>query len=279
MPFFISPASFTNRTLLQRLTDEKLLTNLKLCLDAGDSASYSGTGQSWLDTSGNGHDFFRGTTSGSQASDPTFNGTAGARTAANYWLFDGGDIFTYYTTNETWMQNLHKNNAAFSFAAWMYAVDSAINHGVFATAQDDTTETGVVAYLNDNGTNLNINFIVRNAGAAVLSVGTLGEVGGGALTSGAWNYVSMSLNEATGAGGILWNCNGTAIAEVEDSTYSSPATGSASQTMTLGTGGGSAGSPMPSGSRYAMLAMWEGTALTAQQLDNIFQVTRGRFGV
>ena len=46
-------------TMLRRLG---LTNGLKLCLDAGDANSYT-SGEPWLDTSGNGYDFNRGTTS------------------------------------------------------------------------------------------------------------------------------------------------------------------------------------------------------------------------
>src|SRR5688572_10725967 len=109
-----------NDTLLTILNGLGLTANLKLCLDAGDNLSAPAAATSWLDRSGNGYDFFRGTTSGADATDPTFNGTPGELSAAEYWSFDGGDFFRYDTTNETWMQNLHKNNALLSFFCWLY---------------------------------------------------------------------------------------------------------------------------------------------------------------
>jgi hypothetical protein len=52
-----------------------LVTNCKLVLDAGEASSYT-SGQSWLDLSGNGYDFFLGSTSGAAANDP-FGGPLG----------------------------------------------------------------------------------------------------------------------------------------------------------------------------------------------------------
>jgi len=85
-------------------------TNLKLCLDAGEGDSYT-SGQSWLDLAGSGYDFFLGQDGSSDSTDPTFNGVANTMTSSEYWSFDGGDYFTYDTTNETWMENLHKAGA------------------------------------------------------------------------------------------------------------------------------------------------------------------------
>ena len=94
-----------------------LTGGLKLVLDAGDVSSYS-SGQSWLDLSGNGYDFYLGDTSSSESSDPTFNGTPGNLSTSEYFAFDGGDYFIYDSANETWMQNIHKDNAKFTICIW-----------------------------------------------------------------------------------------------------------------------------------------------------------------
>ena len=44
-----------NVSLIDILTALGLTTNLKLCLDAGDSVSYDGTSQDWVDRSGAGN--------------------------------------------------------------------------------------------------------------------------------------------------------------------------------------------------------------------------------
>jgi len=108
----------TNVTLIDAITTAGLTSGLQLALDAGDTNSYSGSGQSWLDTSGNGYDFFRGITGGANSDDPTFNGTSGGISINEYWSFDGDDFFIYDSANETWMNNLHKNNAQWS---WLFA--------------------------------------------------------------------------------------------------------------------------------------------------------------
>jgi hypothetical protein len=86
-----------------------LTTNLKQVLDAGDSRSYPGTGGKWLDMTSGGYDMFLGTTASAQSSDPTFHGTVGKHTDAEYFSVDGGDYFTYDTTQETWMKALAKS--------------------------------------------------------------------------------------------------------------------------------------------------------------------------
>lgn len=74
------------------LTDLQLTGNLRLCLDAGDSNSYSGSGQDWVDVSGTGNadEFHLGTADTAGSGDPTFNGTAGL----THRLFDTGNMAT-----------------------------------------------------------------------------------------------------------------------------------------------------------------------------------------
>lgn len=105
------------KTLLQIITDAGLTSNLQLVLDPADSASYSGSGQTWTDVSTNAAGYFRGTSSSSEASDPTFNGTAGALDNTDFWSYDGGDFFTKTSAIATWENNLHKSGWAFSLIA------------------------------------------------------------------------------------------------------------------------------------------------------------------
>jgi hypothetical protein len=93
-------------------------------LDATDAASYSGSGQEWLNlidtpadgTSKTDHDMWRGSSSSSSTDDPTFNGTAGDPAA--YWSTDGGDQFYYkLSTIPGFLGNIHKTAQSEGF--WM----------------------------------------------------------------------------------------------------------------------------------------------------------------
>ncbi len=106
-------------------------------LDAGLSASYNGTGQTWANivtapADGSGqtaYDFYRGATSGSEGSDRTFNGSAGANSANEYFSFDGGDYLTLVGFNTTFIHSMHKENAAFTW------------YGLLRTGSVDDSET------------------------------------------------------------------------------------------------------------------------------------------
>jgi hypothetical protein len=277
MPFQFNTSHFAYQKVnfLTLLTSLSLTTNLKLLLDAGDSSSYT-SGQKWLDRSGGGYDFFLGTTSGAEASDPTFKGTAGGESTSEYWSFDGGDRFQYDTTNETWMQDLHKDSAVWSAAMWFYW-PSSTEQTLFGDV-GVLTPTGVQAFIdtiatgpghgNDGpGTGVPNLRVGNAAGVALLTANTNGR-----FTAGRWNFFGLRLNESAGTGAFV--CNG--MEDTFTSTYSSPAAGNAGSTFQLG--GVDGGTALPSGSRMAFVAIWQGTALTTAQLNSIYKGSVGRFG-
>jgi len=141
MSFLVAPPSFGGRgtSLINTLKNLGLTTNLRVCLDAGDLNSYDGTSQTWKDLSGGGYDFFRGTSSSSDSSDPTFNGTAGRLSSGEYLSYDGGDYFTLAQTNPAWVNTFHKAGAKFTICQWNYlnaigsSSDEAIGIGDFPT--------------------------------------------------------------------------------------------------------------------------------------------------
>lgn len=238
-----------------------LTTNLQVCLDVGDPLSWPGSGLKWLDRSGNGYDFFLGTDGTTAA--PTFVGSAGLRNS--YWSFDGTTYFTYDTTNEAWMQTLHKNNAVFSCVTIGYK------------------STGGPTQFGDHGNTTGIDFNssraiqVENATVDVLSLA------GDTVTSNAtWNFAGISLTEATGAGGGFLYLNGgynqVSASNTFDSTYASPAAGNASFTMQIGAKGNAVGISA-SGGRMSCIAIWSGTAITKANMDTLWVSMRGRFGL
>lgn len=253
-------------TLMSALTTAALTTNLKLCLDAGDSASYDPGVQTdkWLDRSGGGYDFYRGLGTGVEVQDPTFNGGAGA--LESYWGFDGGDYFTYDTTNEAWMETLHKNAAVFSAVLFYYAAGNA---HMFAT--DTGTGTGVHVSADPQ-----LNIVVSNASSSCLT-----KQSDASVATSAWHMIGVSINENAGAAGGFFYIDGNYLqsgaSDTWNPSYTSPATGSASNTMQLGLG--SFANKNVSGTKISCQAIWQGTALTKANMDTIWAAMRGRFGL
>lgn len=267
--FIANPSGGTSVPLVTTLTNLGLTSNLKLALDAGDASSYPGTGQSWLDTSGGGYDFFLGADGSATSSDPTFNGTAGLLSAGNYWSFDGGDWFTYDTTSEGWMDDIHQDNAVFTILSWIYMASFTGSPGVIGN-MTLTTEVGFSHSIAVT-TGAPAFTVVNGSGIAKAISGTSVPV-----SLNTWSMVAISSTEATGANGAMFYTNGAT--QLANSAYTSPSASAATNTLAIGAQKPAGTSPFTSGSRIAMLAVFS-EALSSTQLDNIYNATRGRFGV
>lgn len=258
--------SYAQTELIHVIRRCGLTSGLKLCLDAGDAASY-GSGQSWLDTSGNGYDFFRGLDGSAAADDPTFNGTAGQRSTGEYWSFDGADFFRYDAVNEAWMNNIHKDNAKFTLFAWLYL--SLGTAQAIAGTETGTVEVGFDWFV--TGTSKLYFDITKGSGGTALETQTTLV-----LSGSIWSLCAVSLDESVGANGMIHYMNG--LAELFSSTYTTPSAANATHTMEIGArGNGSI--PISNTGRLGMFAAWEGVALTVPQLNALYMGTRGRFGV
>lgn len=255
------------QTLFQAITAAGLTSNLQLCLDAGDAASYT-SGTKWLDRSGNGYDFFLGTDGTTDA--PTLNGGAGNRGA--YWS-GVTKYFTYDTTNEVWMQNLHKDNAAFTCIYIMYAAGT--NPAAFGTS-DGTVATNIGVSFYVASTSPPKIYVANGTGGAALEVN-----GDTTPAANAYHMVGVSLNEATGAGGGFLYTDGAynqvSASDTFNSAYSSPSASSATYKMNVAALG-NGGTPLSANERLGAIAIWS-SALTKANLDSIFALQRARYGI
>lgn len=261
------------RDIKEIITGMGLSASLKLALDAGDATSLPAASTKWIDLSGNGYDFFRGTTAASEATDPAINGSAGGLSSSEYLSFDGGDVLKYDTTNETWMNNIHKDGAKFWGVMSLYgpAALGTIS-GICGTNGNDVGLIGFRINLTAVGT-LQAN--VTNASGTAAATRT--SSGSFPITAAAWNFIGWTWDEASDV--ISFNING---GRTDNSawTYTSPSASNASYTMNIGAQGNDTTSvELQSGIRLGFCAMGEGTALTGDELDSIFRATRGRYGV
>lgn len=255
--------SYAQTELIHTLKRAGLATNLRMSLDAGDALSYT-SGQSWLDRSGNGYDFFRGATSGAEGSDPTFTGTAGQRTSSTYWSFDGGDYFTYDSANEAWMHNLHKANAKWTVLFWWYAGSTGAKCSLFDTYGPGPI--GTAFQFSSSAANKYEVFIV-NTSIVMSNVGPT-------VPATTWHMIALSVDAAAGASGGLWMLNDTPT--TFNATYTSPSASNSSGTLQIGVENGI--TIIPNGSRMAMVAAWEGRALTQAELTVVYRLTKSRLG-
>ena len=192
------------------------------------------------------------------------NGTPGKLSASEYFSGDGGDFFTYGAANPTWVQNMHKDNAIYSGAFWFYP--ATLGGAIFGTLGSTVGNTGVRYGFDATGS---ATWYTLNAGTAARQ-----QAMTNLITANAWNFVGFSINEATGAGGMIVNTNGNV--ETYSSTFSSPAAGNASFTLNLMAGGNSL-IPLANGSRFGCCAMWQSRALTSAEITSIYSATRKRF--
>ena len=258
-------------TLWDAITAAGLTTNVRVCVDAGDSASYGGTGQTYTDRSGT-QNFFLGATSSAEGSDPTFNGTAGGLSANEYFSFDGGDYFRIEGGNPAWVQTLHQEAASFSAIAiiqqtagqnarmWGTDRGDGNSHGASFDVSSDVVILGVDAGFNPSP------FIVSSDAEIVFGRPT---------------FLAVSIDENGGNVSFLYE-NGlhkqVSGADTFDASYSSPSASNADGTFELGSRG-SANFPATSGVRHFAHAIWTGQALTKAQIDDIYFQVRERWGL
>ncbi|AZO62994.1 MAG: hypothetical protein E5Y51_17060 [Mesorhizobium sp.] len=263
----ITPNFLRRRRMIQFVSQLGLLTGLKICLDAADGASLPAGSASWLDTSGNGYDFFRGSTSGSSTDDPTINGTTNGRSSSEYFSFDGGDFFRYDTTNEAWMQNLHKDNAKFSYFGYNYFANVATASGIFGDNVNAPGNIGCRLTLTASGV-LGFNVSKTGASFALDFNSTLSP------SANAWHAIGLSVDEAATTGFMF--LDGTV--QTFTSTYTTPSASNASQTFEIAARGSGDGK-WANGGRMASFTMWEGAVLSQTDMANLFAITRGRYGI
>lgn len=272
-PAFGNPTQYSLGITLKTAISRAGLTNdCKLILDAGDRDSFQplqANPQKWLDVSGNGEDFFLGATGSASTDDFSFQGSPGSPNKNTYWIADGGDFFRYDTTPTTWMNNLHKDNARFSWFMLIF-VPSNIASSMWSTRH---TSSGYGAVSNFVITTGQWNMIVLHASGEALRV-----TSDAPFPFGKWVAIGGSINEPAGAGGsFLWRDGSyetVSGASVFNATYTSPTT---SDTNRFDIMGGLPGdSASPSGTRIQAAAFWEGSTRTKKELDTLYSLVRSR---
>ena len=259
--------SLVNMSFIDVIDSLGLTTGLKLALDAGDADSYPGTDdQFWHDLSGNDADFFLGSSATAASDDPTFAGTSGGLSSSEYFSFDGGDFFRYATTPETWMQNLHKDNAKFTAVCFFYHAYPSRFFGGTASG----VQRGLQYYTNASAKQELV--VTRGATPYALLVN-----GDSAIGADQWHMVALTIDEASGSANSFFYLDGDYDGTFNGA-YSSPTSGDMSQPFEIGAvGGGTA--PSGNGSRIAAIGFWEGATLSKANCDAIWDRMKGRFGL
>lgn len=249
--------------LLDIISELGLNSNLNLVLDAADLRSYDGSSQTWTDISGGSNNFIRGTTTGADATDPTFVGVAGDGKDTTYFSFDGGDYFTESAAH-TFADNWHKNNGAFSIVAVVYFGSAASDNHVFSNATANVSNTDGISFAFGIGTAVFLQHSITNTTDATDAAVT-------ATTLNLYHFCGVSFDEATAATKIATNST------IESFTTSaSTNTDPNANPLRIGTSGNVAAlTTFANTMRLACLAAWS-TPIGSAALSNLYTLLKAR---
>lgn len=260
--------AITDLNFLQMIQAAGADSGLNFCLDAASDLSYNPGGawsnptQRWRDLTGQGNDFWRGSSSSSQSSDPTFNGTVGGLSANEYFSSDGDDIFQE-TAEHTFAETWHKDNAAFSIVCVLYLVSPGAN--IFAN--NGGGANGII-FSAATGTQLTIAVSESDPAPSgqVLLRATSAKPSANAI-----GFYAVALDETVGANGVTLQINTTR--EKFTSTYSSPGTLGSFAPYRFGR---VTTQSLASGTRFYVIAGWS-RRLSDTELDAIYAQLKARY--
>jgi hypothetical protein len=182
----MSDAVFENLTIREYIPPTIILDNLLVNLDAGNTSSYSGSGNTWYDLSGNGYNT---TLYGS----PTYSSTNGGSLAFNsFTSTQYAEIIGYTQTSVT----------AYTISAWLkttsnYQAIICQNRGLASGTSGKSLTLGLTPYLNNTGSlgtsSAGRVFFAADTDASVISIYSNASV-----NDGNWHNVVGVFYRATG---------------------------------------------------------------------------------
>ena len=238
---------------------------LSLHLDAGQSASYGGSGQTWSDLTASGFDFHLGKTGTASSDDPTFNGTAGDESADEYFSHDGGDIYKTVSAHSGALPRLMgRDDTAFTLEMWVYFSDDTSNVQLF----------GNMAASGENG----FRFLWSSATTARIELDVYplssSATNSTNISANAWHQIAIS-GTADGTTGIF------VVDGAQDGTWSlnnTWTTGDSTRQAIISGREIDSALRFASGSRLAIVRAYN-RALSAGELSQNYQFNKGRFGL
>lgn len=275
-PIMLQSNPYDPGSLLHAIYGAGAMTGLHYAADAGDIASFPGGAyQQWDNLALASPDFYLGADGAVDNVNPTFNGTPGARTAAEYFGLDGGDWFRIKDGNTAAINDLHKANGKWGVYTVVYQPADDADYGLCGDKTNfNANHAGFALYHEQTTRKLGV--LVTSAAADQVN-----KLSDGALTLNQWTAEGVSINGASGGTGFLWR-NGAYLpvggSNTWSSAYPSPATTPALYPMEIGSFGDNSGR-MKSGSRIAVFAMWAGVAPTKAQFDAIHSALGSRWGI
>lgn len=220
-------------------------TNLSLCMDSANQRSYSGSGTSVLDISGNG---LRGT---------LVNGTTYASGPSGYFQFDGID--DYITFGNTTVANVFTGD--FTVSAWVYRLTSA-----------GPTWGNIIGDYYTNNANGEWQIMISNSAQLfVYRIGTgyvINAIASGYSTDQWINVVLTRIGSTL----TLYANNNLLTTASNSDTW-----GTSSGNLNIGVDGNNTAEPL--NGRISDIMIYKGLGLSATQVSQNFNALRGRYGV
>jgi len=237
--------------------------------DAGDKNSYSGTGTSITDLSGN-------DTNGTLINGPTFNSTNGGSIA-----FDGVDDYINFPSSGSLNQTFN----SFSFCIWLkpsaIPTNGSAPMAVFGKDNTGCGNRGSSAYITCNGY---LNFIHASTNCPGASYMTNNQ---SALTANVWRFISATVN-STSTVEVKWY-SATTNTWTWNQSSSYPVTLNNTANFRIGDNGTNSlyqgvfcGDTNVSSAKFngniAWLSMYN-TVLTQSDIAKNYNATKSRFGL
>lgn len=244
----------TNKSFRAVIDDLGLSAGLQLCLDAGDIQSYNGTSQLWLNRASD-YNFFKGDSAAIEATDPTFNGTAGGLSENEYFSFVFGDFFTAVDSNPEWVSSIHKNNAKFTIVCWLYQNNPLLNRGISGTNGNSAAAGYLFMVTNTD----KIKFFTTDGVGVDLTITSTDSIKAG------WNFLAISADEQSNSATFQIN-------DIQESfafTYPTPTANNPAFRHQLAAVGGDQ-LPLETGDRMGGVMMWN-RSLSDLELMNLYQ--------
>ena len=233
-------------------------SGLTAWLDARDFSS----GQTWTDKTANANNFFLGTTSGADATDPTH-----AAGPPAYFSSDGGDFFKLTTAHSgELLRKVGRQDTPFTVEAWVYRGATANTDEALFTNGSPGAGADAISIMLDYSSNrpaLNVEGGEQGVGTAQLAVG-------------AWKHFALA-GRLDGTVTCTWYTNGAANGTF---TYnmSGWTTGDSVGVPNIGTSNDGAANTFQSGTRISIFRAYD-RVLAAAEISQNFNVERGIFGV
>ena len=218
-----------------------VMNNLVLCLDAGNSKSYPGSGTTWTDLSGNGN-------TGTLTNGPTYNSANGGSIA-----FDGSNDYVNFPGTASGILDFGTGN--FSLCCWIKPGSGISGDGII------NKRSGSRGYRLDIYSSQGIRMLVVGDAGVVVATNQI-------YTVGTWYYVVGVAENNT----LKLYIN--SILQTQTATYS----GTLSNSSVLEIGRMDANNAYSLDASVAQASIYN-RALSAAEVSQNFNALRGRYGI